>query len=214
MSRPDASPDAWRPLALEGADVALLPALPLPQPAPALLQALVDEVPWRQEHLRLFGRDVAQPRLTAWFGDPGATYRYSGLMLTPAPWTSRLADLRDRVAAATGASFDSCLLNLYRDGRDSIGPHADDEPELGERPVIAALSLGAMRDLVFRPKRGRPAAAPVRLALPDSSLLVMRGDTQANWTHGIARTTRPTGPRVSLTFRRILAPRSARAAGG
>jgi alkylated DNA repair dioxygenase AlkB len=194
---------------LPGADVAWRPALPLPAPwtAATLLDALRAQTPWRQDRVRLFGRELPQPRLTAWYGDAGARYRYSGLALEPLPWTPLLAALRDLVQDAAGAPFDSCLLNLYRDGRDSIGFHADDEAELGPRPVIAALSLGAERPLDFRP-RGAAAAADrahgrVRVPLPAGSLLVMRGDTQRLWHHGIAKTARPCGPRVSLTFRRV-----------
>jgi alkylated DNA repair dioxygenase AlkB len=211
--------EAWRRVPLAGGEVSLLARLPLPVPltAASLFDELVAATPWRQDRVRLFGREIAQPRLTAWYGDAGAHYRYSGLSLAPLPWTPTLALLRALVQDATGAAFDSCLLNLYRDGRDSIGWHADDEAALGPRPVIAALSLGAERALDFRPRRSAAGAASaasaaggdeagrvrVRVSLPAGSLLVMRGQTQRLWHHGIAKTACACGPRVSLTFRRV-----------
>jgi alkylated DNA repair dioxygenase AlkB len=192
-------------IGLRDADVWLLHRLELARPAAAVLQDLIDHIPWRQETIRLFGRVCDQPRLIAWHGDPGAAYRYSGLRLEPTAWTPLLADLRDRVGAAAGAAFNAVLLNYYRDGRDSMGLHSDDEPELGPEPVIASLSLGAERRMVFRHRTER-SLRPVRLALPAGSLLVMRGATQANWKHGIEKQSGACGPRVNLTFRRIVEP--------
>jgi alkylated DNA repair dioxygenase AlkB len=144
--------------------------------------------------------------LTAWYGDSTAAYTYSGLTLEPLPWTTLLASLRARVEALTEATFNSVLLNYYRDNRDAMGMHADDEPELGERPVIASLSLGATRTLVFRHKTRRDLA-PVKIPLPSGSLLLMQGSTQSHWKHGINRSTRACGPRINLTFRRVISSR-------
>ena len=147
--------------------------------------------------------DSLQPRLSAWHGD--LSYRYSGIRLEPQPWSPLLARLRRRIEAITGCRFNSVLLNLYRDGGDSMGMHSDDERELGARPAIASLSLGETRDFVMR-HRHRKDLAGLKLPLPCGSLLLMRGDTQRHWRHGINRTRRDCGARLNLTFRRILPP--------
>ncbi len=188
---------------LPGADLAFWPALALGARHEAIMTELADATPWRCDEIRMFGKRYRQPRLTAWYGDPGAGYRYSGIELAPLAWTERLADLRDRVGRASGTRFNSVLLNLYRDQNDSMGMHADDEPELGRQPVIASLSLGAERTLNLR-HRHDPGVAAARLALPGGSLLLMCGDTQRNWKHGIAKQRRACGPRLNLTFRRIV----------
>ena len=192
---------------LPDADLTLATDFDCGQPTRAVLDQLIAETAWRQDSLRLYGRVHPQPRLTAWVGDAGATYRYSGLRLAPLPWTVLLADLRRRVEVAAGARFNSVLLNFYRDGRDSMGLHSDDEPELGEHPVIASLSLGAPRSLVLR-RKTRDAPPPVRLPLPDGSLLIMRGTTQRFWKHGIEKRRSVFSPRLNLTFRLIHSPNS------
>ena len=167
----------------------------------ALLAGLSASVPWRQEKIRMFGKEVDQPRLTAAFADPGVRYRYSGLTLEPHPWSPELLDIRRRAEQDAGRRFNYVLCNLYREGRDSMGFHADDEPELGKDPVIASVSLGATRRFVLRHRR-RPLP-PVALELTDGSLLVMAGTTQHHWLHGVPRTRAPVGPRINLTFRWI-----------
>lgn len=166
--------------------------------------ALRAETPWRSEQIRIAGRLIPVPRLTAWYGDPGATYVYSGLRNEPRPWTPLLLELRDAVSRAAGSAFDSVLINRYRDGRDSMGWHADDEPELGPDPVIASLSLGAPRRFVLRhaKKKGRSMA----FVLGDGALLVMAGATQHHYRHAVPKE-REAGERINLTFRRIVAPR-------
>ena len=172
--------------------------------ADKLLTELTDAVPWQHQPIRLFGREVLQPRLTAWYGDAGATYRYSGLTLAPLPWTATLQQLRHQVEAATGSRFNSVLLNLYRTGQDSMGYHADDEPELGPEPVIASLTLGATRTFRLKPRPTlQPVPTALSLALTSGSLLVMRGATQQNWLHALPKTARPVGPRLNLTFRLV-----------
>lgn len=188
---------------LADADLTLIDHVDWGLPACDILARLIAEIPWRQESISLFGRTHMQPRLVCWMGDPGCAYRYSGRTWTPRPWHPLVMELRDRVEAATGERFNSVLLNLYRDGNDGMGFHADDEPELGPAPVIASLSLGAERMMHFRHRhdRGLPTR---RIPLSGGSLLVMRGDTQANWRHAIARTRKAVGPRINLTFRRIM----------
>ena len=173
----------------------------------AMLRELIDHIPWQQQTIRIAGQARLQPRLTAWYGDPGTRYTYSGLTLDPAPWTPLLAKIRASVEAVSGYAFNSVLLNHYRDERDAMGMHSDDEPELGERPVIASVSLGAVRTFVVQPRKGRAAegASAFRLPLASGSLLLMAGDTQRNWKHGVDRERTPCGPRINLTFRRIIA---------
>ncbi len=191
------------PVPLPGGDLLLFPAIVPAESCAAMLARLRAEIPWRQESIALFGHTRLQPRLICWMGDAGCAYRYSGRTWEPAPWHPLVAQLRERIETATGERFNSVLLNLYRDGQDSMGFHADDEPELGARPVIASLSLGAERILHFRHRQDRTLPTH-KLALPDGSLLVMRGNTQANWKHAIPKTRRPVGPRLNLTFRTIL----------
>lgn len=192
-----------RPVPLPDADVRFDPGWLGVAEASALFATLLDGIPWENHPVRLFGREHPAPRLSCWIGDAGAAYRYSGVRREPRPWTPALAGLRERVAQAADAAFDSVLANLYRDGRDAMGWHADDEPELGRAPVIASLSLGATRRFVLRHRSGAPRLA---LDLPPGSLLVMRGATQAHYRHALPRTARPVGPRINLTFRRIVGP--------
>jgi len=170
----------------------------------ALLDRLITELPWRREAIVLWGRRYEQPRLIAWHGDPGAIYRYSGVRHEPLAWTPTLREIKRRVEERLGLAFDSALANYYRDHRDGMGYHSDDEPELGARPIIASVSLGAERRFVFRSRLARQIP-PWQLRLASGSLLVMRGDTQRFWRHGLPKQSRPCGPRVNLTFRRIVA---------
>lgn len=163
--------------------------------------AICAEVPLRQETIRLFGRPILQPRLSAWHGDPGAHYTYSGLALTPNPWTPILEELRARVEMAAGAPFNSVLVNHYRDGDDSMGKHSDDEPELGTNPIIASLSIGEKRRFVLEPKK--KGGERVVLELGGGSLLVMAGTTQHHYRHGVPKQA-GRGARINMTFRKIL----------
>ena len=124
-----------QPVQMPDAEVLLWTAVDLGDEPTALRDALIEQTPWRQDRIKLFGKVHDQPRLTAWYGDPGTAYTYSGLTLEPLPWTPLLTSLRARVEALSQVTFNSVLLNYYRDNRDAMGMHADDEPELGERPV-------------------------------------------------------------------------------
>ena len=172
-------------------------------PSAEVLRELIEGTPWRAESVVLWGRRYPQPRLTAWYGDGDARYVYSGIELDPLPWTPRLLAIKASVERAAGNRFNSVLMNYYRNERDSMGMHSDDEPELGAEPVIASLSFGDARTLVFKHRSDR-SRKPMRIELGDGSLLLMRGATQRNWKHGIAKERRPRGARVNLTFRHII----------
>lgn len=167
-----------------------------------LFQELFESVAWRQEKIRLYGREIAQPRLTAWYGDAGAIYTYSHLTNHPLPWLPALLEIRQRVESAAEASFNSVLLNLYRDGQDSMGWHQDNEPELGDHPVIASVSFGAIRSFQFRHKK-RKELSLISLDLTHGSLLLMKGATQRYWRHQVPKSSTETGARINLTFRMI-----------
>lgn len=173
--------------------------------ADALLATLCETIAWETHRIRLFGRELASPRLSCWIGDPGACYTYSGTRFEPRPWPAALAGLRERVSSLAGERFNAVLANLYRDGRDSMGWHSDDEPELGPEPVIASVSLGAPRPFVFRHRRERDRRCELQLA--HGSLLLMAGTTQRYWQHALPRSARVAAPRLNLTFRRILTGR-------
>jgi alkylated DNA repair dioxygenase AlkB len=142
------------------------------------------------------------PRLTAWYADAGLTYRYSGVAHQAIEWTPPLTEIRRRTEEAVGAQFNSVLLNFYRDGSDSIGYHADNEPELGVNPVIASISLGAIRQFVMKHSK---SGEKLKFDLAHGSLLVMSGTCQHHWVHGVPKTTALVGARINLTFRNIIA---------
>ena len=184
------------------AEVYYLRELRLTQTAEAVMKQLIDEVPWRGENIIVWGKTYPQPRLTAWYGDNGANYTYSGIHLAPLPWTHTVIDIKNRVEEIAGTNFNSVLVNYYRDHHDSMGLHSDDEPELGRRPIIASVSVGEERTFILKHKTRRDLKS-VRLKLASGSLLLMKGDTQHCWKHGIEKEKRPCGPRLNLTFRRI-----------
>jgi alkylated DNA repair dioxygenase AlkB len=190
-------------VAMPDAEVFYLTRLALAQPDTEVLERLIAEIPWRSEEVVMWWRRMPQPRLTAWYGDAGASYAYSGIELHPLPWTPILLNLKTRIEELVGVTFNSVLLNYYRDHQDSVGFHSDDEPELGERPVIASLSLGEERIFVLKHKTLK-YVEPVRLRLASGSLLLMKGDTQRCWRHGVPKDSRPCGPRINLTFRQII----------
>lgn len=191
-------PDRQRWSLADGGVIEYLPGFLAGPLASQLFTLLRDRVPWRQE-ITIFNRPV--PRLTAWFADPGLVYRYSGITHEPEPWLPELCDLRRRVEAAAGAKFNSVLLNYYRDGNDSVSWHADDEPELGTNPVIASVSLGAVRRFLLKHRKNRERIA---IDLESGSLLIMAGTLQHHWLHCIPKTKAKVGPRINLTFRRLL----------
>lgn len=186
------------PIPLDDGELALLGQLDLSLGNDDALAALIAETAWRAEHITLWGRQHLQPRLTAWHGD--ARYTYSGLTLDPLPFTALQREVKAAVEDATGRRFNSVLLNYYRNERDSMGMHSDDEPELGPEPAIASVSFGATRTFILKHKRSKHT---VKLDLEAGSLLLMAGKTQNNWLHGINKESQPKGQRVNLTFRYI-----------
>ncbi len=204
MSDLFAAADRLERIPMIDAEVYYLSDLVLVRERDEILQWLIAGTEWRQDTIVVWGKTYQQPRLVAWYGDSGSEYTYSGITLSPMPWTELLLDIKKRVERITQESFNSVLLNYYRDNRDSMGFHSDDEPELGEKPVIASVSLGEERTLVLKHKMDK-LAKPVRLRLASGSLLLMKGETQRCWKHGIAKETRRCGARVNLTFRHIAA---------
>lgn len=188
-------------LPMKDSEVLLFRDFPLPLQPSDILENLIANTPWRAEEVTVWGKKHMQPRLIAWYGDPGCSYTYSGISVNPLTWTPLLNALREAVQAKCGEVFNSVLLNYYRDERDSMGMHSDDEPELGPRPVIASLSLGDTRVFAFKHKF--QDVPPVRIPLDSGTLLLMKGTTQRFWKHGIAKSSKPHGPRVNLTFRQV-----------
>jgi alkylated DNA repair dioxygenase AlkB len=179
-------------------DVAWYPEWLAADAAASLMTRLVDEVAWRQDEMNTPGGRIPLPRLTAWQGEPDAVYVYSGIRNMPGAWTPAVMELKRAAEVASGASFNSVLLNRYRSGTDSMGWHADREPELGKRPVIASISLGATRRFDLQHSRsGRTES----FELKHGSLLVMRGDTQLEWRHRVPKQPKVQGERINLTFR-------------
>jgi alkylated DNA repair dioxygenase AlkB len=196
----DHEPDS-RALDLFEGEARLWPAAFDASEASELFDELHRQVDWQQEEILMFGRRVLVPRRVAWHGDPGASYTYSGTEHHPLPWTPALDRVRNRVTGLTGVHFNAVLLNLYRDGRDGMGWHADDEPELGRDPVIASASLGATRRFCLRHRRRKDLRLDVPLT--HGSLLLMAGATQHHWVHALPKTAAAVGVRINLTFRRV-----------
>jgi len=169
-------------------------------------ERLEREVPWKQDTITLWGRTHPLPRLTCWMGDPGCSYTYSGVANRIEPWSPAVCELRALVEQAVGSRFNSLLLNRYRDGRDKLDWHADDEAELDPDAPIASLSLGVARSFRLRPRsaeRGPEDTLSFELGCGD--LLVMDPPTQRHWLHQVPQRLRLQGARLNLTFRRVRA---------
>jgi alkylated DNA repair dioxygenase AlkB len=191
-----------QPIDLAGADLWFDPAWLTCMDADALFESMSTDIDWEVHRIRMFGREIDSPRLSRWIGDPGTAYTYSRTRFEPHPWPPSLRSIRERLRETLCIDFNSVLANRYRHGRDAMGWHSDDEPELGPGPVIASVSLGATRRFALK-SRGEDAGR-LTLDLPHGSLLVMRGDTQAGYRHALPKTARFVGERINLTFRRIL----------
>ena len=166
------------------------------------LEKLTKETPWRNDPITVFGKTYPQPRMTSLHGHTTDSYGYSGIVMQPNPMRKPLLDIEQKLQAFTKETFTTVLLSLYRDGQDSNGWHADNEKELGENPVIASISLGASR--YFHLKHNSDKSQRLKLELTHGSLLLMEGTTQHFWKHQIAKTAKKVGPRINLTFRKVL----------
>ncbi|MEM1144649.1 MAG: alpha-ketoglutarate-dependent dioxygenase AlkB [Pseudomonadota bacterium] len=195
------SPEALQVCPADG-DVVFSRMTPWTERAPQLFDRLYNDIDWQEGFVSLFGKRYKQPRLFAWYGDDDASYAYSGTRYLPKPWSQVLATLRDELSRETGAQYNSVLANLYRDGRDGMGLHSDDEPELGPAPTIASLSFGETRTFRLKHKTRKDIAA-VKLDLEPGSLLLMRGNTQTHWKHEVPKTKRSCSVRINLTFRLV-----------
>jgi alkylated DNA repair dioxygenase AlkB len=195
------SPSVLTPIPIVDGELAMLAQLSLPASNAAILVQLIDETPWRAETVTVYGKQHLQPRLSAAYGD--APYTYSGLTIHPLPWTPLLLSIKEAVEAASAYKFNSVLLNYYRDGRDSMGMHSDNESELGRNPVVASVSFGATRTFILRHKASKQTC---KLDLTDGCLLLMAGALQHHWQHGINKSAKNLGPRLNLTFRSINFP--------
>jgi len=176
--------------------------------ADRLYTSLLQTTEWRQEPITLYGKTYPTPRLTAWYGDPATSYTFSGSKWQPHPWNADLLFIKEQVEKVTGAAFNSVLLNLYRNGNDSVSWHSDDEKEFGRNPTIASVSFGETRPFHIRHKF-RKLLEKTQIPLTHGSLLMMAGPMQHFWEHQVPKTSRPILPRINLTFRFVYPPKQA-----
>jgi len=169
--------------------------------ATSYFKIMLDEINWQQDDIKVFGKIYKQPRLTALYGDEGASYSYSGITMFPKPFNSVLKEIKDKIEVVSEVKFTTVLLNLYRNGTDSNGWHSDDEKELGQNPEIASISFGAKRVFQLRSKKDK--SQRINIELEHGSLLLMKGTTQHYWQHCIPKSKKVTSPRINLTFRNI-----------
>lgn len=184
-----------------GGEVYYFPGVIDRQQADLYFNILLSEVRWKQEPIRLFGKEIMQPRLTAWYGDEGISYSYSGVTMTPNPWMAALQQIKRVADELAGSTSTSALLNLYRDGNDSMGWHRDNEKMLGKIPVIASVSLGTSRLFQLRDYATKKVVIP--LELEHGSILIMRGESQQQWEHRVPKRSGTSGARINITFRNV-----------
>ncbi|UYQ93397.1 alpha-ketoglutarate-dependent dioxygenase AlkB [Chitinophaga horti] len=180
----------------------LFPQLFTAAESDTFFRRLQQETAWKQEPIKMFGKEVMQPRLTAWYGDADKSYTYSGITMQPRAWNEVLTTIKTKVESAAQQVFSSALLNYYRNGQDSMGWHRDNEKQLGINPVIASVSFGAAR--TFKLRHYEKKAPVVSLELTHGSLLLMAGTTQHHWEHALPKTTKVQEGRINITFRKIL----------
>jgi len=190
-------------LGLYEADVEYWPEFYSVDESHRFYKQLIDEVDWQQDRVTVYGKEHLAPRLSRWFGEPWMDYTYASYTMKASAMTSLLKQIQANIEQQTGERFNSVLVNYYRDGSDSNGWHSDDEPELGNNPIIASLSLGASRDFHLRHKRNKEMKH--KMSLENGSLLMMRGTTQSHWQHHVPKRANADG-RINLTFRTILKP--------
>lgn len=188
-------------LTLPDAELAYFPDFLGPEKADYLFKKLRKDIPWQQQNIKLFGKEIPQPRLTAFYAEKGIFYTYSGLQLEPETFSTEIIALKNQTQELSGFDFNTCLANLYRDGNDSMGWHADDEKVLGKNPVIASISLGGVRS--FQLKHKKKKNLKEKIELQHGSLLIMKGGMQHFWKHQLPKTRKEVLPRINLTFRKI-----------
>jgi alkylated DNA repair dioxygenase AlkB len=172
-----------------------------PDDSATFLNTFINSIPWKQETIKMYGKLMQTPRLTAWYGDNDKDYTSSGTKYHPIPWTDELLAIKKKTEALAGIRFNSVLLNYYRNGNDSVAWHSDDEYELGKDPVIASVSFGQVRRFDVRHKLDHDRKYAIYLE--NGSLLLMKGNLQHDWEHRIAKSTTHMKERVNLTFRVI-----------
>ena len=195
-----ANPESGIKISIPDADVVHFPSVFNTLEADYLLEQLLENVIWQQEKIKIYGQIHKLPRLTAWYGDEGKRYTYSGITVYSLNWINPLSEIKSRIEEVSGDLFNSVLINRYRDGWDSISWHADDEHELGPCPLIGSLSFGEARSFQMKHKF---RDEKFKITLEHGSYLLMKGNTQRNWLHRIPKSKRPLGERISLTFRQI-----------
>lgn len=158
-------------------------------------------IQWKSDQIKMYSKTVPLPRLTAWYGDSGTSYTYSGITSEPNEWNKGLLYIKEKIEQVTALSFNSVLLNWYRNGEDHMGWHADDEQELGTNPVIASVNFGEARDFVIR--RIDDPTKKIVIPLKHGSLLVMAGELQHYWQHSVPKRMKVKGSRFNLTFRTV-----------
>lgn len=184
----------------QNGEVILYPNLFDQKEADWIYSKLAAEIDWQQEFLKLYGKTVPLPRLTAWYGEK--QYAYSGIAMQAQPWNEILLLIKSRIEPLAKLQFNSVLLNLYRNGSDSVSWHSDDEPELGKNPMIGSVSFGGVRKFAFKHRYDK-SLDRVEVDLNHGSFLLMAGETQHCWMHQIPKTRRSVAPRINLTFRVI-----------
>lgn len=186
---------------LPNADVTYYPNFFNLEDANHYFKILLDTIEWQQDDITIFGKTHKQPRLTALYASNNNTYSYSNITMKPLKFTPTLELIKTKIEAKTKQQFTTCLSNLYRDGQDSNGWHADNEKELGQNPIIASVSFGAER--LFKLKHRTDKTLKHDIVLQHGSLLIMQGKTQHHWLHQIPKTRKITSKRINLTFRII-----------
>ncbi len=187
-----------------GSEILYWPEFLAPPEAQALYRQSQEQIHWQSGEVVIAGKVYAIPRLQSWIANPGLSYTYSGKTLHPDPWPDPIKTIKQNIEELSGFRFNSLLANLYRDGNDGSGWHADNEKELGKAPVVASLSLGSERRFCLKPKN-KLDKARFEITPKAGSLLIMSGSLQEHWLHSVPKTAKPVGERISLTFRKVLA---------
>ena len=188
-------------LDLPDAEVTYYPDFLSKKEATQYFDSIYKDTKWQQDDIKVFGKTYLQPRLTALYASNKNSYSYSNITMYPEVFTFALSEIKTRIEKIVDVTFTSCLLNLYRDGKDSNGWHSDDEKELGKNPIIASVSLG--EDRVFKMRNKTDKQLQTKLILSSGSLLLMKGKTQHHWQHQIPKTSKKVAPRINLTYRII-----------